>query len=397
MSLNLRIPALSLAPYDIVAIIIGFLCLLHISSILWKRFWAYTTRLYSPVKHYFRYQYVALIHTPLQYLSLISLYTIIIRLGFVGVQSMNEVEVRSRWMALTTLICCMATGNNPYLHVFVSHEATVHFHVASAYLCSSTCTIHLAITLTTGGPPTDGIAIASYSIVLSCIIEGLLRSYMYEWFLRFHKIGLILLLIFLSLHVRYNERRKVVYHALLYVNCLSSPVIAILSRVYHRLVCHHTYKYHTTHSACSQKDFTKLDGALYLAVNIGNDGNRSLEQYFCLTIPSFSYVQSYPYFVICGTSSNVYFIIQLLKGFSAQILLPPKSNLPTTTNTSIHTLPIWLVVPHGKAYNLENYGSVLLLLTGIGITGVLPYLLALLESHSLRSGKTQRMCLACVV
>ncbi|KAG4410826.1 hypothetical protein IFR04_016035 [Cadophora malorum] len=82
----------------------------------------------------------------------------------------------------------------------------------------------------------------------------------------------------------------------------------------------------------------------------------------------------------------VVFIIQRQKGFTR--------SLPTSSNSSQSTeLRAIIEGPYGKEIHLDEYGTVLLFATGIGIAGQLPYVRQLLENFHNYDAKARRIVL----
>ena len=134
----------------------------------------------------------------------------------------------------------------------------------------------------------------------------------------------------------------------------------------HHLLCCHNYKAHTKdHVVC------------LVSVSRGRHPEPIPGCYYYVTIPNVSFFQSHPLFPIWVDNDRVYFLAQRLKGFSSRI--------PINSATQ----SILLDRPYGKSINLEDYGTILLFATEIGIAGILPYLRALLQAYGARRSKTQ--------
>jgi hypothetical protein len=81
----------------------------------------------------------------------------------------------------------------------------------------------------------------------------------------------------------------------------------------------------------------------------------------------------------------VVFITQRQRGFT--------QNLPTSSSIQPTELKAIIEGPYGKEIHLDEYGTVLLFATGIGIAGQLPYMRQLLESFHNYDAKARRIAL----
>jgi hypothetical protein len=81
----------------------------------------------------------------------------------------------------------------------------------------------------------------------------------------------------------------------------------------------------------------------------------------------------------------VVFIIQRQKGFT--------QSLPTSSLIQLIKLRAIIEGPYGKEIHLDEYGTVLLFATGIGIAGQLPYMRQLLGNFHKYNAKARRIAL----
>ncbi|CZR58393.1 uncharacterized protein PAC_08285 [Phialocephala subalpina] len=117
-------------------------------------------------------------------------------------------------------------------------------------------------------------------------------------------------------------------------------------------------------------------------------------QYIYLCIPGVSYSaisQSHPYMVSWWYKYDkdqdiMVFIIQRQRGFTRSLPTSNSSTRPTELRAIIEG-------PYGKEIHLDEYGTVLLFATGIGIAGQLPYMRQLLENFHNYDAKARRIAL----
>jgi NAD(P)H-flavin reductase len=82
----------------------------------------------------------------------------------------------------------------------------------------------------------------------------------------------------------------------------------------------------------------------------------------------------------------VIFIIQRQTGFTQSLPSGSSSSQPTELRAIVEG-------PYGKEIHLDEYGTVLLFATGIGIAGQLPYVKQLLENFHNYDAKARRIAL----
>lgn len=117
-------------------------------------------------------------------------------------------------------------------------------------------------------------------------------------------------------------------------------------------------------------------------------------QYIYVCVPGASYsafLQSHPYMVAWWYPYDkdrdvVVFIIQRQMGFTQSLQTSISSSQPTELRAIVEG-------PYGKEIHLDEYGTVLLFATGIGIAGQLPYVKQLLENFHNHDAKARRIAL----
>lgn len=125
-------------------------------------------------------------------------------------------------------------------------------------------------------------------------------------------------------------------------------------------------------------------------------------QYVYLCIPGVSktsFIQSHPFYVCWyfhgSTQDHIILIVRLQDGITKH--LKPLANPPLTSNGDAFresvTIRGFIEGPYGRELHLEDYGTVVLFASGIGITGQLPYAKQLVDGYQSAEVKAKKVAL----
>jgi predicted ferric reductase len=128
-------------------------------------------------------------------------------------------------------------------------------------------------------------------------------------------------------------------------------------------------------------------------------------QYAYLRIPHISATaifQSHPFFLVWWDQARgeAIFLVSPRRGFTRSLLAHRSGWIDKVTNQTIghiqrqlkaKAMSVLIEGPYGRSKNLGTYGTVLMVATGIGIAGHLPYIRYLVEAHANRLVVTQKV------
>lgn len=221
------------------------------------------------------------------------------------------------------------------------------------------------------------ILITSFSIV---------RRHFYEIFLNIHRVLAVIVVTATWIHVPGKPFRIPTIYLL--VACCLWASLQLLR------TCQILYRNLRNWESSCTVSIESLPDAYQVHAKISRPWKYRAGQYVYLCVPRASYsafLQSHPYMVAWWYPYDkdqdiVVFIIQRQKGFTR--------SLPTSSNSSQSTeLRAIIEGPYGKEIHLDEYGTVLLFATGIGIAGQLPYVRQLLENFHNYDAKARRIVL----
>ncbi|KAH8589104.1 hypothetical protein B0O99DRAFT_468463, partial [Bisporella sp. PMI_857] len=201
------------------------------------------------------------------------------------------------------------------------------------------------------------ILITSFSIV---------RHHFYEIFLNIHRVLAVIIVTAIWIHVPGKLFSIPTIYLLITCSVWASLHLLRTCQMLYRNL--RNWKYSCTVS------IETLPDAYQVHAKISRPWKYRAGQYVYLRVPRASYsaiFQSHPYMVAWWYPYDkdqdvVVFIIQRRKGFT--------QSLATRSNSSQSTkLSAIVEGPYGKEIHLDEYGTVLLFATGIGIAGQLPY------------------------
>lgn len=216
------------------------------------------------------------------------------------------------------------------------------------------------------------ILITSFSIV---------RHHFYEVFLNLHRVLVVVLIVAIWLHVP-GKLLNIPTIYLLVVCCLwASLQLLRTCQILYRNFRHWKY-------SCKVA-IAPLPDAYQVHAKIPRSWKYRAGQYVYLCLPGVSYsaiLQSHPYMIAWwyryDTAQDiVVFIIQRRMGFT--------HSLPTDSR-AVRAI---IEGPFGNEIHLDDYGTVLLFATGIGIAGQLLYVRQLLENFHNHDAKARRVAL----
>ena len=130
-------------------------------------------------------------------------------------------------------------------------------------------------------------------------------------------------------------------------------------------------------------------------------------QYINVYLPgvsSWSFLQSHPFYVSFARHEDVRFgryegkgtrlelVIDPRRGWTSKLFNRAQHQKHTKSNTTLSQLPLcFFSGPHGDPVHVENYGVVVLVASGWGITALMPYLQALIFGFHNSTVKAQRV------
>lgn len=170
------------------------------------------------------------------------------------------------------------------------------------------------------------------------------------------------------------------------ITLIASNSIWSLSLIYRYSIL--LYRNHTLNGRSTTAVLEIADDALKLQITPARPWKVLPGQYVYLTIGTaglFSPIQRHPFMVASPILSNSIEIhIWPRKGFTEKLfrLSPPAAGV-------YHTCSAWIEGPYGFPLDLRQYGTVMFIASGIGITGHLSYLRNLIEEQDCFDTKTR--------
>ncbi|KAI9769850.1 MAG: hypothetical protein M1840_003844 [Geoglossum simile] len=140
----------------------------------------------------------------------------------------------------------------------------------------------------------------------------------------------------------------------------------------------------------AQAHITHEHGTVRLRIHLRKPLRFKAGQYINLWIPSvsfWSFLQSHPFVVISwaeGAQDHLDLFIEPRRGLTRELLYHAKNG---------HSMdPLVLFSgPHGKSVRIDKYENILMVATGFGIAGHLPYLKQLIHSYNARKVRARRI------
>ena len=225
-------------------------------------------------------------------------------------------------------------------------------------------------------------AVSTLATVLITSLS-IVRHHFYENFLLLHRGLAVITVIAIWIHV--SEKLESTPTICLLATCGILPSLHILR------ICQILYRNVRNWRYSCRVVIESLPDAYQVHAKISRRWKYRAGQYVYLCIPlSYTaFFQSHPYMVSWWYKFDkeqdvVVFIIQRQRGFTQN--LPTSSSKPTELRAIIEG-------PYGEEIHLDEYGTVLLFATGIGIAGQLPYMRQLLERFHMHDAKAKRIAL----
>jgi len=147
--------------------------------------------------------------------------------------------------------------------------------------------------------------------------------------------------------------------------------------------------------AFARADVTQDNGMVKIGLTLPRPWKIRAGQYVNLCIPSisfWSFLQSHPFMIASwteGTAPGLFLLAAPKAGFTTKLLqyARPHTGDPTETDYRL----AWFSGPHGHTLNLGDYGSVIMVATGLGIAAQLPYLKELIKEYKDCDVRTRRI------
>lgn len=384
---NISIPLPSLSLQDICPLLLGsFLCL-YVISFLYRHLFNFITYNTTSLQHIIQYRFLHPCQTTLYQLLIILAYCVFCFIFFV----LGLKDNGCRWLLFTNLIVCMFTGHNPILRMLFTYETVHQLHITSASLSFITGAVHLTSSWSKLSEHSPAIIWGSIITLCALIVLAWLRSHAYEFFLINHKALSWSLAILASFHIGYRSKRNIAYNSCLIGSILCPSILRLCFKVYH----YFSYSYCQINEI-NENEINKTEnnenkhnpiGDIELSVVTRGGQYFSGGQYFFLTLPRHSLIQSHPVFPIWRTASSFYILIQPCHGFSKAIKEFPRE---TPMSVLLHG-------PYGRSVSLSDYGTLLLFATGIGISPIISRVQDIMKDYQSRAVKTQKIYLHWVI
>lgn len=165
------------------------------------------------------------------------------------------------------------------------------------------------------------------------------------------------------------------------------------------------YRNPSVHQVGRRASRTKVKGSMFIDIPLARPWKIRAGQYVNLWMPFFSmrsFLQSHPFMVVYrteGTAPCLYFLVQPQGGLTRRMYdrahevesfdLAPDEVSRDLPRQTFHLT--WISGPHGSSAPVGEYGSVLMIATGIGIATQLPYLKELIWGFNHCEARTRRI------
>ncbi|EGX47267.1 hypothetical protein AOL_s00091g11 [Orbilia oligospora ATCC 24927] len=232
-------------------------------------------------------------------------------------------------------------------------------------------------------------ALLPFASLIACFIFLPLKTSLYELFLVIHNALALTCLVAIWLHLwRYVRERDVfvIVSLVLTLVLLCCQPLGVIYRNFpfrqrfHRL------------SVFKQND------ALILKLHIQRPWGFRAGQYVYLCVPAaspFASFEFHPFFIAwwertANGEAIAHFLVQPRFGFTRD-LLRCLSYETTADVRSTSSCTAFIEGPYGITHHLSDYGTIILLASGIGICAQLPYIQQAVADHKARKVKTQKI------
>jgi predicted ferric reductase len=213
-----------------------------------------------------------------------------------------------------------------------------------------------------------------------------LKRCFYEIFSKSHTIFAITILVLLWFHIHIPNGIKLflqtpqAYLSIATTLYIFTSTVSIAELIYRNL------SFEPQNTAIKRSSA----GVCALDINVTRPWKFRAGQFIYLTIPkvsSFSIFESHPFYISSWKGDSITILIESRNGFTERLrLIPENRGSPPFLSTILSG-------PFGKGHCLEEFGTVILFCTGIGVTAHLPYIRELLEGYQLRKVKAKKIFL----
>ena len=232
------------------------------------------------------------------------------------------------------------------------------------------------------------------SLLILCL--RFFRRPSYEIFLRSHQALAGLIMYSLWLHTSSGGLPARIYRYAMAGSLMATSLVQGCLIVFRNICLHHS---------SGRSSFTRVRGSLLIEAPVSRPWKVRAGQYVNIWIPFFSVrslLQSHPFMIVYWTEGShpcLYFLVQPQDGLTRKLYNRAcelqsfnfgDSKQPAQLLTTSSHLT-WLSGPHGSGAPVGEYGSVLMIATGIGIAAQLPYLKELIWGFNHCEIRTRRI------
>jgi hypothetical protein len=127
-------------------------------------------------------------------------------------------------------------------------------------------------------------------------------------------------------------------------------------------------------------------------------------QYLNLTIPRAGFwfaFESHPFMVVSWTEVSLVLLIEIRTGFTQRLRMIAQSRVGNADKRNsiltrymqapAHFYPVYFSGPHGRTKDVDDYGTVLLVASDMGIAAQLPYLAQLIRNYNTGASRARRV------
>lgn len=222
--------------------------------------------------------------------------------------------------------------------------------------------------------------------LLLLLTFSLFRRLSYEIFLRVHQLLALAAVYALWRHLSAKKIFARIYIVIAAGLFSGVTVWQVLLVVFRNLALGHAF---------ARADVTQDNGMIKISLTLPRPWNIRAGQYVNLCIPSislWSFLQSHPFMIASwteGKSPGLFLLAGAKAGFTRKLLqyARPHTGDPTEMDYRL----AWFSGPHGHTLNLGNYGSVIMVATGLGIAAQLPYVKELIKGYNNCNVRTRRI------
>lgn len=270
----------------------------------------------------------------------------------------------------------------------VSLVSARRVHRSTGIMASALVLVHLLFTLAAtpsfelGNPQNIFAIIGASSLCLGLLLAlPSVRRLSYEAFLRSHQAfaGLLVYSMWRHLPSRSTYPRTYLYIAIALLSLASLTQVCSIA-IRNGIVTHRRARAQITHQS----------GVVRVQIHLKKPLMIRAGQHISLWIPSvsfWSFAQSHPFVVISwadGPQKTLDLFIEPRRGLTRELLIHAES--PHSSS------PLVLVSgPHGHSEAVDRYETVLMVASGFGIAGHLPYLKRLIHGHNASNVLTRRV------